>query len=198
MAKLMIDWNLHVAEFTFDELMRCGHVKRFQIVRTAREQSIAEHMWRVWAITSMILRAMQAPPMTQHVAQSWALMHDTPEVLTGDIATPAKEAMRKAVPEGDPVRNIELAMSDIYRDIWQESKLPQDEGWPPPYDIVKLADIIEAACFLGCEGLGTHANYVREELAERAQSNFRSLTERYPELKWGDVPNIVTKAWSRV
>ena len=185
-------------EFTLDEMMRTGHVKRWQIVRTAREQTIAEHMYRVWAITALIVENLNFPAKLKFTAQSWALVHDVPEVITGDIATPAKEAMRKAVPNDDPIHNIELSLSDTYRQIWQDAKRYSYPGRPSAYEIVKLADIIEAACFLGCEGIGNHATVVREGTIKRAHEHYDMLRMRYPDVQWINISGIVNKSWDGV
>lgn len=183
----------YVNEFTFEQLMRAGHVKRWQIVRVAREQTIAEHMWRVWVITAQITKLMFAPDMTAMIAQQWALMHDTPEVITGDIATPTKAAMRKAVPQDDPIRNIELSLSDEYRAIWTEAKKHQDAGWPTPYEIVKLADVVEASCFLRVEGIGSHAQYVHGTIITAGLSIYDELKNNYPDLGWQRISPIINQ-----
>ena len=41
------------------ETLRAGHVHRWNIVATIREQSIAEHMWNVTMIATTISRVME-------------------------------------------------------------------------------------------------------------------------------------------
>jgi len=188
-----------VAEFTLNEMMRTGHVKRWQIVRVAREQTIAEHMYRVWLITSQICHRLDLPISISSSANVWALMHDMPEVLTGDIATPTKEAMRKAIPDSDPVHNIELSMSDTYRDAWASAKTQHFDDLPTAYEIVKLADTIEAACFLGCEAIGNHANQVLDGMRSKVGYVYRDLCRKYPTVEWGLIEDdIINSHWSKV
>jgi hypothetical protein len=189
-----------MAEFTLDELMRTGHVKRWQIVRVAREQTIAEHMYRVFIITGFICSHLQVDTETGKRATTWALMHDVPEVITGDIATPAKEAMRKALPADDPIRNIELKMSDSYRIAYGEAKTPVTPGAITAYEIVKLADLIEAKMFLGCEMIGNHAKAVFDLMCDQVQSKYLELCNRYPQYDgWITVnSHIINESWRKV
>lgn len=186
-----------MSEFTFDEMMRTGHVTRWQIVRTARQQTLAEHLYRVWIITVQLCRLLDIDHGTAAAANIWALYHDVPEVLTGDIATPAKEAMRRALPQDDPIRNIELAMSDTYRQAWMAAKQHSD-GCIAGYDIVKLADLIEAKCFLGCEMVGNHAKAVYDEMCMNVENKLIDLSTKYPDLPWANVRSIINSSWSKV
>lgn len=187
-----------MAEFSFNQLMRSGHVKRWQIVRVAREQTIAEHMYRVWLITCMICAAVKVPPDYLARACRWALVHDLPEVITGDIATPTKKAMREHLKVDDPMRRIELSLSDNYAGAWAESKEKLD-GWPPPYDVVKLADMIEAHCFLACEGMGNHATEVRDGIRAGITRAVDELVSTYPAaFNTPEFIDLINESWSKV
>lgn len=191
------------AEFTLEQMMRTGHVKRWQIVRVAREQTVAEHCYRVWAIATHLCQVMNVPKGLSITAGMWALIHDVPEVITGDIATPAKAAMRAAVPNHDPVRNIELSLSDSYRKIWHEAKILKwcdDEMgyWPSAYDIVKLADLMEAKMFLGCEKMGTHAEDVYVGMCTAVIRKAEEMEAAHPGLDWPSIWVVVNKSWEKV
>ena len=186
-----------MAEFTFQEMMRTGHVTRWQIVRTARQQTIAEHMYRVWIITVQLCKVLDIGLETASSANVWALYHDMPEVLTGDIATPAKEAMRRALPDDDPVRNIELAMSDTYRRAWEDAKRKVNDTEPTAYEIVKLADLIEARTFLSCEHVGAHSLKVYWEMCSNVGNRLYMLSKAYPSLPWDGLRFIVNSTWKR-
>lgn len=185
-------------EFSFDEMMRTGHVTRWQIVRTARQQTIAEHMYRTWVITVQLCKLMAIDQDTAASANVWALYHDVPEVLTGDIATPAKEAMRRALPQDDPIRNIELAMSDTYRQAWEDSKISSMPWGITAYEIVKLADLIEAKCFLGCEMVGNHAKAVYDGMCTSVDNKIIELGAKYPDMPWANIRSIINSSWSKV
>lgn len=148
-----------MTEFTLAERLRTAHVKRFQIVRVAREQTIAEHMYLVWVLTKAFAGVAQFNAEDRSLAEAWALSHDVPETITGDLATPVKRALREAVPHDDPIRRVELALSDSYRELHTKVKAA---GWV--YDLVKLADVLEAVLFLHTEGMGAHAKRVEADL----------------------------------
>lgn len=166
--------------FTLEQKMRTGHVKRWQIVRVAREQTIAEHMYRVYHIAVDIAGSLALTTGQMLNVQSWALLHDMPEVVTGDIATPTKRAMRQAIPDQDPLRHIELSLDDGYRELCTGLK----ESDPLVLDVVKLADLIEAINFLMVEGMGNHAAEVEVGLREAFLDKLNECSMRYTDRKW--------------
>lgn len=168
-------------KFTLTQKLRTGHVKRWQIVRVAREQTIAEHMYRVNKIAMHI--ADQMPTLEDadlELINDWSLFHDMPEVVTGDIATPTKMAMRKAVPDSDPIKHIELELDTDYHYLYQLCKTQH----PVVLVIVKLADIFEAVDFLNTEALGHHAKSVMLGLQEAFFSLLKEAYAEYPEHNW--------------
>ena len=164
--------------------LRTGHVKRWQIVRVAREQTVAEHMYRVWLIVQAMLKVTDEYNLSLFThadgvqASKWALMHDLPEVITGDIATPAKMAIRHAVPESDPVRNIELSLDSEYAQIHSEihGRVPQM--------MVKLADMYEAIDFLSIEGIGPHAYQVHTTLLRQLVEKLGEARVKHSDVDW--------------
>lgn len=176
-----------MAEFTLPERLRTAHVTRWQIVRTIRTQTLAEHLYLVWAITREFARAAGLSEEDCRLAEEWALQHDVPEVKTGDLATPVKRAMREAVPHDDPLRRIELAMSDSYAALYAKVK---ERRWVR--DVVKLADIFEALNFLAVEGIGEHAYEVEENLHEAFHN---LLTEASCNSKYSETGYTWAKIW---
>lgn len=175
-----------MSEFTLAERLRTAHVTRWQIVRTQRQQTLAEHLYLVRTFTLAFAEAARFEPAYVELAEQWALEHDVPEVKTGDLATPVKEAMREAVPHDDPIRRIELSMSDSYRRLYTEVK----EESPWVRDLVKMADLVEAVAFLEVEGIGPHAKQVQRELWT-AFTNLRdAAVERHPIYNWQAVYDL--------
>jgi 5'-deoxynucleotidase len=161
-----------MSSLSLEQKLRSGHVKRWQIVRVAREQTIAEHMYRVNVVANEIVERMGEEAVgIRPLVQQWALMHDIPEIVTGDIATPTKRAMRQAVPDADPVKHIELSLDQQYRSLYELLK----SHFPQVLEIVKIADLIEAVDFLNIEGMGAHATSVniglRESILEKISSS---------------------------
>lgn len=182
-----------MAELSFEERLRTAHVTRWQIVRTAKQQSLAEHLYLVRVITLEFAKCVGFGDKDTDLAEQWALEHDVPEVRTGDLATPVKIAMREAVPQCDPIRNIELQMSDSYRDLYNEVKVTS----PHVRALVKMADILEAVVFLTVEGMGPHAASVKRELWQRFCDEIAEAKCKWPIYPWSaayDIARHVTGA----
>lgn len=176
-------------EFTLAERMRTAHVNRWQIVRTARQQTLAEHLYLVRVLTVAFCRAAHLSEVETQLAEQWALEHDVPEVKTGDINTPIKDAVRRAVPEGDPIKTIELSMSSSYADLYNRVKT----DWPHLRQIVKLADIVEAISFITIEGLGAHAREAERGLRAdyvKLYGTLVSSNDRYTHI-WPAINEVV-------
>ena len=74
------------------DVLRAQGVKRWHIVETVRQQSIAEHQWNVAAITADLCQRMGWPKENTMHLISKACMHDIDEVLNGDMPSPSKGA----------------------------------------------------------------------------------------------------------
>lgn len=73
--------------------MRTSDVKRWHIVNTTKDQTLAEHHALVSGIATMLLFAVFPDPDKKMVAEVMyrALVHDIDEVHTGDIPSCAKD-----------------------------------------------------------------------------------------------------------
>lgn len=144
-----------MAHLNINDILRAGDVKRWTIVRTAVPQSLAEHTFNVTMIARALCKEMGVPdgPVIKY-----ALDHDLDEIRSGDIPTPAKERL-----------------NDNFK--YQGNNTPTDQV----YNIVKVADTIEAHWFITENGIGRHAynveNYLRDKMDD--------LIEKVPmELKY--------------
>ena len=178
-----------VNDFTFEERMRTAHVTRWQIVRTARTQTLAEHLYLVHVITSEMCSLAGFDVSSTMIAKTWALEHDVPEVKTGDLATPVKAAMREAVPHDDPIRRIELSYSDSYAALYHVVK----EAYPHVRALVKMADTFEAIHFLGTEAMGKHAHSVKFDLWNAFIMQINDAVEKYPDFNWASIHTLARK-----
>jgi len=110
-------------------------IKRWAIVRTIRDQSVAEHSYFVAMMTPRLLREYgYDDPEFILSATEYALMHDRDEVLSGDIATPIKKRIQ----------------SDVFGAIAEEFGL-KVEADDAVKAAVKVLDLFEAALFLAEE-----------------------------------------------
>ena len=153
------------------EILRTGHVNRWHIVRTAREQTVAEHMYRVTMIADHL--ASKILPASRYLLNSeqlirYALHHDVTEAITGDTATPTKRI-------GD---------FDDSRINTEWDNLRNEFGGTPIGNIVKLADFIEAAAFLVIEGIGKHADVVHEGIVDNCLKHVTKCEHNWPDYNW--------------
>lgn len=145
-------------DLTLAEMLRTGHVKRWNIVRVAREQTIAEHMYRVWLITNEFCSAIGCSDGERLEVQFLALTHDIPEVMTGDIPTPSKDMIRSICKSYHPgaanvINELDSRVCPELSELWSglSSKA---------HKIVRLADLFEAVVFLRVEGIGARAKEI--------------------------------------
>jgi len=157
----------------FYEFMRAGHVKRWHVVNTVREQSIAEHSFLVAMIALELntrFEGLETAADDPSLVMG-ALFHDMPEVRYGDIPTPGKKFLKDYT--GNP---------DLFTEI-ETFLIPNIPYYDPGVTefaarIIKMADVIEAAHWIRDNGAGAHAQIV----ANKAWSVVVKLTESYTEI----------------
>lgn len=117
-------------------------IRRWAIVRTIRTQSVAEHSFFVALMMKPLLEHYgYDDPALVRDAMYYALIHDRDEVLSGDIATPAKRRMTPGA----------------FDELNKEFGLDIPEPDPVVKRAAKVLDLTEAAQFLAEEmGLGNH------------------------------------------
>lgn len=148
-------------------------IRRWAIVRTVREQSVAEHSFFV---AMMMPRLLREYGFTDSVlvaeAIEYALAHDRDEVLSGDIATPIKKRL-----DAESLKRI----ADEYgvRAVCSN---------PVILAATKVLDLFEAALFLNEEmALGNSrvcdVLFVIQRKLEKACLDFESHVPVYPDDK---------------
>jgi 5'-deoxynucleotidase len=164
-----------MSALSFYELARTSHVKRWTIINTTKEQNLAEHQYNVTVIAMrLFINDVGEEPSARFMAT--AMFHDAPEIRTGDIPTPGKAHIRAAVHRVTGVR-------DVFDDM-NEGTMPSipfiggavlsDES----VKYIKLADLIEAAWWIGENGAGHHASTVAAK-CWRAVEDFVHLHDLY-------------------
>lgn len=166
-----------MSELTLNELMRCTSVTRWHIVRTLRQQSVAEHQWAVAIIAMDLVERLQYLVADGAMMQivSWALLHDSVEVITGDIPSPVSAQLKPSI----------ALLSELSSQRWTQLRQfarTHDEGAPEA--IVKLADLIADWAFLDVEALGQHAHHVGLGLKDRIVSYAVDSQGKFPMLDW--------------
>jgi len=89
-----------ILDFTFEQVMRLSNLKRWGIVEMSRSQSVAEHSYDVAMISAFIVDSLPNKIKTAHLREiviNWSLVHDLPELVTGDIPTPIKGLIKHSL-----------------------------------------------------------------------------------------------------
>lgn len=130
------------------ELRDLAHVKRWAIVRTIRDQSVAEHSYYVTMYANDIASYLGLDESVQLTILKKALWHDVDEILTGDIPGPHK---KKIVDREKAKTFFQSAMGAIF------GQRAHRDGYEPDTDahrthliaaILKVADLMEAIHYL--------------------------------------------------
>lgn len=168
--------NLAIAEKA-----RAAHVKRWQIVRVAREQNLAEHSFMVAIISIEICKriGLSISPAARAMMLEWALMHDIIEVVTGDINTLIKARMRGILGPG--------VIDEVEGGVCEEYDSLKANVTPIIRIVVKLADIIDAIAFLDMEGKGIHAGDVQQRATASFVEHLNGAKVAFPQYMWDDI-----------
>ena len=121
------------------------------------------------------------PAATRLLVLEYALTHDTPELLMGDLPSPLKRRIAEVAGEQDPLARIER---EIAPEIAERKAALQ--GSALAY-IVKLADLMDACLFIREEGIGRHAAIVAEKSEALLAEKIAEASDRFPELDWTQV-----------
>jgi len=155
------------------EKLRAGHVRRWHIVAMAREQTVAEHMYRVGVIAEEILRIIGRFNWDDNLTLNtmrWATIHDRHEFLLGDLPTPGKDALR-AAESATGAGAIARACAAIDPEAEELRQCVKPGGECPLAGyIVKYADLLEAVNYVGIFGCGSHAREVWRGLRDSAEA----------------------------
>lgn len=170
-AVIFLLWQATVrAGMRINDLMRVSHVKRWQIVRVGREQTLAEHLYRVWLLVREFGPKVGMTLEEQVSAENLALVHDLPEIKTGDIASPVKSRLPSL-----------FGIEDSFCPQYAQARC---NCTAKSRQLVKMCDLIEAAVFLEVEGIGRHANDIEAEILNK-------IVEIADSNKWSHILNDV-------
>lgn len=140
------------------EFLRASHIKRWGIVLTHDQQSIATHMYRVWTLVRQWGPRIGLAPDDQRLAEEWALTHDLPEIRTGDMPTPHKTPEVK--------RWLQRVEYEIYPPLGATEEVMHDRQVA---DFCKFCDTAESILYLSANGAGAHATSVTRLLTAQMQ-----------------------------
>jgi len=171
-----MDLDDTIAHRTTD-LLGLADVHRWNVMKSTRSQSVAEHSFNVAVI---VMELCQRLGLESATAVRWSLLHDAPETLTGDIDGKFK-VLRPEMKE--VLHGAEVALFPWYRD---ESEQVSEKAQA----IVKLADKVEATRWIATFGIGGRANAVVAELRLRLIKFARQVEPLFL-LEEGELPRLV-------
>lgn len=165
----------------FYDFMRAGHIKRWHIVNTVREQTIAEHQYLVTIIAMELYMKMADNPVDDRSTAEFAalmvaaMFHDAPEVRYGDFPSPAKRHIREIVGKIGDGKDVFEVMDQALM-----PKLPYIGTEPSPLvtDFVHMADAIESAHWISENKAGVHSDVVAKGNARRMAELTVELTQK--------------------
>ncbi|MEG0869278.1 MAG: YfbR-like 5'-deoxynucleotidase [Hafnia sp.] len=135
--------------FLIQDTARASNVGRWHSVPCHRYQSIAEHQYMVTMYGRELLKRIMPSSSVQDrcLLMEYCLVHDLPEVITGDMATPVKLRLESFYADGEcPLDKLEVELCQDYADLKEEIDNT------PLARIAKLADVLEAIKFIKEEG----------------------------------------------
>lgn len=145
----------------FYDLMRAGHVKRWHIVNTTRDQTLAEHQYLVIMIAVELNKKLHttAGVFNEDTFKAelldlvmGAMFHDSTEIRQGDTPTPAKVFIKEMA--GDTI--FEKMAESLLPEIPYIGGKLNERMW----NIIEMADRIEAAHWIQENKAGIHADMV--------------------------------------
>lgn len=167
--------------------LRANDVKRWNMVNTTRQQTVAEHSFNVALIaldlTELIEEHIHDFEALPEEVIYFALHHDLLEVHTGDIPTPTKNAIMHMCDRG------------MYND-WEKSLDPDIHADLNVFcgatvrRIIKCADVIEAVWFLNQYGMGNHAISVKTGLRQKLPELAKDILPQHGHVVVGIVEEL--------
>lgn len=171
-------------EFDIRNLPFAGTVTRWHSVNCHRYPSIAEHSALV-ALYAREIAARVHPNLTaeqQVLLYELALTHDLSEIVTGDMPSPIKRALR------DHFGSDESPIDALERRICPDAAAREDAAKQPEqvylYRILKLADILDALVVINQEGKGSAREAISQERGQAFDELVAKASAEFPDLNW--------------
>lgn len=139
-----------------NDILLAQNIKRWTIVSTIQEQSLAEHLFNVTMIARDI--AVEAGMDDTNIVK-YALDHDLDEIMTGDIPSPAKER---------------LGITGGYKGKSQTRCTEEEKV------VVKAADLIDAYLFIKHNAHDRHGSQVARYMDDKLYDFIAGVQKTMP------------------
>ncbi len=179
-------------KLTLADLARSGHITRWHSVRTSRDQTLAEHHYMVTRISNRLAKDILGPDLDDSGLlriMEYASLHDTPELLMGDLPSPLKRHIEQICGADNPIETIEAEIAPWLIEMKNEIQ----QHHPEHLVIIKLADMIDAILFIEHEGIGNHAREVAKGLKEQFRGKVGEARRDYPDYSWKIAEKLLTE-----
>lgn len=177
--------------------LRLTEISRWGVVATSRQQSVGEHSYRVTMIAQALYDYVFPIPHNSNdrlLLTSFAMVHDIMEVVSGDLNSAFKLAMKSQYP--DVYENTIKGMATQRMDAGSISKavdsLERSVKGTFIEALVKIADYLEALIYLDQYGANArHTGDVRDMILE-------NMWGRVEQFKQSSFYGLEPGHWSRV
>lgn len=177
--------------------LRLTEVSRWGIVATSRQQSVGEHSYRVTMIAQALYDYVFPIPHNSNdraLLTSFAMVHDIMEVLSGDLDSVFKLAVKSRYPDvfANTVNEMALQRMDAGPLAKTVDSLERSVKGTFIEVLVKIADFLEALIYLDQYGTNArHMGNVRDTILEH-------LWGRVEQFKRSTFYGLEPAHWSRV
>lgn len=174
---------MSLPKLSLADLARSGHITRWHSVRTSRDQTLAEHHYMVTRISNRLAKDIFGSDLNDSgllQIMEYASLHDTPELLMGDLPSPLKRHIEQISGKNNPIEAIEREVAPWLFEMKEEIQRQH----PEYLTIVKLGDLVDAILFIEHEGIGSHAREVAKGLHEQFQKKVAEAGRNYPNYPW--------------
>lgn len=149
-----------------ETVKRFSQVKRWHMIDTVRIQTLAEHSASVGLLAYII--AKTTPKMYFGSGAGMAvlgLLHDLPEVFTGDIPTPTKRYLT----------GLDVLEDQLLPSTFEEPYIEQRQGL-----LIKLCDLADGVRFLVTHSSGEIAAHALQGLETQLRDRFDLAYAEWP------------------
>lgn len=160
-----------------ETVMRFHAVKRWHMIDTTRQQTLAEHSANVGLLAYII--AVNAPQMYFGSADrmpALALIHDLPETFTGDTPSHTKQFI-------SGLDELEQRVLPRVFDLFSS---------PDQKTLIKLCDFADGIRFIRLHGVDITARHAKEGLEKKYEDRIDTLENIWPEEVLSHVVKLLT------